>query len=84
MQRLGYTAQLPVYRAIERDEQGDRPVAPLSVAWRRELPRDKPPRIHFADECGQTLKDCGNGRRAQRGPRRWRLRGGKDPVVNRA
>jgi hypothetical protein len=56
MRRLGYTAQLPIHRAIELDEPAIahwrryqwpavRRVAARTAAW-----------IVFADECGQTLK----------------------------
>ena len=57
MRRLGNTPQLPIHRAIERDEAAiahwrryqwpaAKRVAARTSAW-----------ICFADECGQTLRD---------------------------
>ena len=55
MRRLGYTPQLPIHRAIERDEQA-------IAHWRRyQWPAVKSRGPHgrmdrFADECGHTLR----------------------------
>jgi hypothetical protein len=57
MRRLGYSAQLLIHRAIERDEQA-------IVHWRRYLSVTGGERVAarasacicFADECGQALK----------------------------
>src|SRR4051812_42456677 len=55
MRRLGYPPQLPIHRAIERDEAA-------IVHWRRyqwpavKVAAHRAAWIVFADECGQTLK----------------------------
>jgi hypothetical protein len=57
MRRLGYSAQLPIHRAIERDEQAIvHSRRYLSVTGGERVAARASACICFADECGQALK----------------------------
>ena len=74
LHRLGFTPQVPVHRAAERDEDGDRGVAGRDLGEGTRLAAATGAYVCFEDEAGQNLRPP----RA----RTWAPRG-RTPVVTR-